>query len=178
MHVPTHLMSGWCVASLFKLTPRERLFCMIAASAEDVDGVGAVMGTQSDAYQNYHHLLGHNLPFIVLVAMVLTIFSQHKLKAFLLYLCLGHLHLLMDLFGSGPGWGIAYLFPFSRHAYKTGLAWEFFSWQNITMASVLLVWVIVIAIRQGRTPVELITPDLDRRMVAWLRGGKRETANV
>lgn len=178
MHVPTHLMSGWCVASLFDLTPRERLLCMLAASAEDLDGLGAVMGTQSDAYQNYHHLLCHNLLFVTIVAIGCALVSRHKLKTLLLYFALGHLHLLMDLFGSGPGWGIAYWFPFSRHAYKTDLAWEFFSWQNITTAGVLLAWVIVIAIRQGRTPIELIAPDLDRRFVARLRGGKREAANV
>ena len=34
MHIPTHLMSGWCIASLFDLTLRERLLCMLAASAE------------------------------------------------------------------------------------------------------------------------------------------------
>jgi hypothetical protein len=151
---------------------------MLAAAAPDLDGFGAVMGTQSDAYQTFHHLLCHNLLFVTIVSIVFTLMSQNKAKAFLLYFALGHLHLLMDLFGSGPGWGIAYWFPFSRHAYKTDLAWEFFSWQNITTAGLLLAWVIVIAIRQGRTPIELVAPDLDRRFVERLGGGKREAANV
>ena len=174
MQVPIHIMSGWCAASLFDLTPRERFFCMAAASLEDLDGLGAIMGTESDAFQNYHHLLCHNLAFIVLVAIVLTLFSRHRIKALLLYIALGHLHLLMDYFGSGPGWTIAYWFPFSRRGYKTDLAWAFFSWQNLTTAAVLLAWVLFIAFRQGRTPVEWVTPDLDRRLVARLRRARQD----
>lgn len=173
MQVPVHIMSGWCIASLFDLTPRERFFCMAAASLEDLDGLGAVMGTESDAFQNYHHLLCHNLMFTIVVAFALGCFSQHRLKPILLYIALGHLHLLLDYFGSGPGWGIAYFWPFSRHSLRTTLAWEFFSWQNLSAAGVLLVWTLVIAMRQRRTPVEWITPDLDRRFVTWLRGIKR-----
>jgi hypothetical protein len=172
MQVPIHIMSGWCVANCFTLTARERMFCMVAASAQDLDGVGVVMGVESDAYQNYHHLVCHNLAFIVIVAIVLTILSRHRLKVLLLYLVLGHLHLLMDYFGSGPGWGIAYWFPFSRRAYKTHLAWEFFSWQNLAMAAALLLWTLLIAKWQGRTPVETITPDLDRRFVSRLRAAR------
>src|SRR3954470_6481050 len=104
MHVPTHIMSGWGVANLFNLTARERFFCMAAASVEDIDGLGLVMGFNSDAYQNYHHTLGHNLTFILMVAAMFTIFSVHRIKPLLLYIALGHLHLVMDYFGSGPGW--------------------------------------------------------------------------
>ena len=178
MHAPTHIMSGWCVANCAELTPRERLFCMIAATAPDLDGIGAVIGTNSDAYQRWHHLLCHNLLFVLVLAGGLTMFSRHRMKALLLYLVLGHLHLLMDYFGSGPGWTIAYCWPFSTEKYKTDLAWEFFSWQNIACAAALLAWVIVIAIRQSRTPLELITSDLDRRVVARLRGQNREAAKL
>ena len=48
-------------------------------------------------------------------------------------------------------------------------AWEFSSWQNRVAALVLLVWVLGIAVVRGRTPVELLTPDLDRRIVTRLR---------
>src|SRR6185503_4946881 len=111
--------------------------------------------------------------FVSLAAIALAAISTHRLKALLLYLALGHLHLLMDYFGSGPGWGIAYFWPFSRRQLKTDLAWEFFSWQNQLTAGVLLLWVIAIARRQGRTPIELIAPDLDRRFVGWLQRSSR-----
>jgi hypothetical protein len=168
MHVPTHILSGWCAASLLRLTPRERLFAMIAASAADVDGISILFG--EGTYQTYHHLLGHNLLWAVVVAVVLAQLATNKLKAFVLYLALGHLHLVMDYFGSGPLWPIYYLWPFNGTFYfvnKNG--WPFTSWQNTTVAAALLAWTIGIAYRQGRTPLELITPRLDRAFVAWLR---------
>src|SRR5438045_101828 len=105
-------MSGWCVASLFRLTPRERLFCMAAASLADVDGLSIVFGRE--AYWDYHHVLGHNVVFAVLVALILTAFSTHRPMAFALYVALAHLHLVLDYFGAGPNWRIYYLWPLSR----------------------------------------------------------------
>ena len=42
MHIPTHILSGWCTGNLFDFKPRERLFCMIAATAADLDGLGMI----------------------------------------------------------------------------------------------------------------------------------------
>src|SRR5436190_2004366 len=109
---------------------------MIAASAADVDGIGRLYSEQ--VYWRFHHILGHNLLFGLLIALIFTAFSNHRLKALLIYLFLVHLHLLMDYFGSGPGWGISYLWPFDRHSFVNPHAWEFFSWQNITTAAVFL----------------------------------------
>ncbi|HSU65852.1 MAG TPA: hypothetical protein VLJ39_03175 [Tepidisphaeraceae bacterium] len=47
MHIPTHIMSGWCMANLVRLTARERLFTMIAATAADLDGVSRVFGQEA-----------------------------------------------------------------------------------------------------------------------------------
>jgi inner membrane protein len=167
MHVQTHIMSGWCLGNLVDLTPRERLFCMLAATLPDLDGAAVLFGF--DAYREYHHLLGHNLAFCLLVTLVLTCLSTHRLKVFFLFLGLIHLHLLMDYFGSGPLWKIYYFWPFSRTGYLTDWAWEFYSWQNISAAAVLLIWTIGIAVREGRTPLEAIMPRLDEQLVRWLR---------
>jgi inner membrane protein len=163
-------MSGWCAANCVSgVTPRERFFCMAAASVADVDGLSYLFGP--DAYMDYHHVLGHNLALAVLASAVFAAFAspRHRLLTFVLCLALAHLHLVLDYFGSGPNWRIYYLWPFSRWSVKNPDAWEFFSWQNITVAMTLLAWTLVIAVSLGRTPVELITPDLDRRFVAWLR---------
>lgn len=167
MHVQSHLMSGWCVSNLFRLTPEERLFAMVAASAADLDGLSILFG--QDAYWDYHHKIAHNLPLALLVAIALTLFSRHRLKAFLLYLGLFHLHLVLDYFGSGPGWPIYYFWPFSQWAVLNPRAWNFYSWQNITAAVLFLAWTIAIAVYCGRTPLEAIMPRLDRQLVAWLR---------
>src|SRR5688500_2904323 len=172
MHVPTHLMFGWCVGNCFPLSPRERVGCMAAASLADLDGVTYVAG--ESAYQMYHHLLGHNLLFAVVFATVLAALSRGRARiaaVFILYLALAHSHLIMDYFGSGPNWPIYYLWPFDpSFKFRNQNGWEFTSWQNKTAAAVLLAWTIGIAIVKLRTPVELLVPRLDQQMV---RGARR-----
>ena len=143
------------------------MFAMIAASAADLDGLGIVIS--QDDYVAFHHVLGHNLMFAVVTASVLTIFSTHWLKAFGLFLALFHLHLVLDYFGSGPGWGISYFWPFSRYEILNPNAWEFFSWQNLCAAGVFLFWTIAIIFRNRRTPLEAIMPVLDQKIVRVLK---------
>lgn len=168
MHVPTHIMSGWCLANVVRLTARERLFCMIAATAADLDGLSILFGQA--AYWDYHHVVCHNLPFALLMSAGLAAFSASRLKAFFVYLAAAHLHLVLDYFGSGPGWPIHYGWPLFHAVWHNPNAWEFSSWQNRVAALIFLIGVLGIAVVRQRTPVELITPDLDRRFVARLRG--------
>ena len=168
MHVVTHVLSGWCAGNLFRLSARERVCCMAAASLADLDGLGILVS--QNAYWNYHHKLTHNLPFGLLVTIALVLISKRRVLASVLYLALFHLHLLMDYFGSGRGWPIYYLWPFSNWAIdNTHASWEFYSWQNISIGLALIIWTFWIAIRMGRTPIELPMPNLDRQIVAWLR---------
>jgi len=76
----------------------------------------------------------------------------------------------MDSFGSGPGWGIPYFWPFSKHTSINPHAWEFYSWQNLSAAAVFILWTLWIARRHGRTPLEALMPNLDRQLVAFLGG--------
>ena len=168
LHLQTHILSGWCIGNLVPgFTPRERLFCMLAAAACDVDGL-SILGGQ-EAWWDYHHTLGHNLAFGVLLCLALAAFSTHRVLAFLAYLALFHLHLLLDSYGSGPGWGIPYLWPLSPREWRSDHAWPFYSWQNITAFAALLLWTFRIARRSGRTPLEAIMPGLDRQLVRLLR---------
>lgn len=167
VHIQTHILSGWCAGNLLPLTPRQRLFCMIAASIEDLDGLGIVWS--EDAYWALHHKLGHCVGYGLVVSAVLVIFSKsRRLPCFFLYLALFHLHLGLDLLGSGANWDIFYLWPFSDFRIKSDWGWELFSWQNITAFIVLLAWTVLIAKRQRRTPLELLMPSLDRKFVEKL----------
>ena len=174
MHVPTHILSGWCLGNLLPLTPRERLGCMIAATAADLDGLGIIFG--QEAYWEYHHKLGHNLFFAVVIAGVLTIFLSNRRRraaGFALYLAMAHLHLVLDYFGSGPGWPIWYLWPANSIQIINPHAWPFFSWQNIAAAYGLLAWAVWIAWRNRRTPLELLMPRLDERLAGMMGRGRR-----
>jgi len=173
MHVQTHVMSGWCIANLFRLSPRQRLMSMIAASIADLDGLSILAG--QEAYWNWHHRLCHNLPFGLLACIILALVSRARLPVFFLYLGLFHLHLLMDVFGSGPGWPIYYFWPFSNWIIDNRhLSWEFYSWQNISIAIPFFVWTVGIAIYKGRTPLEVPMPRLDRQLVTWFEGRFRK----
>ena len=167
MHIPTHILSGWVVANVFPLRPGERLCGMIAAAIPDLDGIGIVLG--QDAYQRWHHVVCHNLPFGIIVSCVLAGFSRRsnagRLAIFGLYLLLFHLHLVMDYFGSGPGWPIVYLWPFSDFRLVNWQAWELASWQNTLTAAVLLAITVAIAIVKRRTPLEVLMPSLDAQLV-------------
>jgi inner membrane protein len=168
MHVQTHVLSGWCLANLFPLSPRQRLGAMIAASAADLDGLGIVFG--QEAYWRYHHTLGHNLLFGLVLSLILAMIAGRRVGVLFLYLNLFHLHLLMDFFGSGPGWPIAYLWPFSRQVWDNRhWSWAFYSWENISTAAVFVAWTVLIVRRKGRTPLEALMPNLDRQLVRIFR---------
>jgi inner membrane protein len=159
MQLLTHALAGWCIGNLVATSPNERLGCIAISCAPDVDALSLMWGT--DAYRRLHHVLTHNLPFAVCASAALTRLTQGRLKVFCLYLLLFHLHLLMDLFGSGATWGIAYLWPLSSRYFAVSEAWDLRSWQNLVLLGVSLVWTIWIAARFQRTPLEVIAPRLD-----------------
>ena len=165
MHIPTHILSGWVLGNLFPLTPRERLGAMIAATVPDLDGLGIVFGER--AYQDWHHVACHNLPFCLIACGVLAALSRRigigLIGLFLLYGALFHLHLLMDYYGSGPGWPIVYLWPFSSFKFVNWQSWELSSWQNTLAAGVLLAITIGIAAMRKLTPLEVLMPSLDAK---------------
>jgi len=136
---------------------------MVAASIPDIDGLGIVFG--QEAYWRFHHYLGHNVFFGLAVAGVGACFSARKIVAFAMYLFAFHLHLVMDFFGSGPGWKIHYWWPISDVGYRTQYVWNLSSWQNTVAAALLLLWTMAIAYRFGRTPLELVSPSLNERLV-------------
>ena len=168
MHTSTHLLSGWCVGNLFNLTGRERLFCMIAATAQDLDGLGIILYPiyGNKYYWEWHHVLFHNLLTAIILTALLVIWSKHRIKAALLYFGLFHLHLLMDYVGSGELWTIHYLYPFNKLELMWTGAWPMFSWQNITTGFILIGWTIWIAAKKERTPLEQLMPSLDQQLVA------------
>jgi hypothetical protein len=142
---------------------------MLAATLADLDGVGFFVSEK--AYWDWHHVAGHNVLYAVVMSGVLSAFSGRRWFAvFPVYMALAHVHLVMDYYGSGPGWAIYYLWPFSGWKVRNPEAWELSSWQNVLAFGVLGVWGVVIAVRKGRTPVEVVTPGLDRRAVRWVRG--------
>ena len=161
MHIPTHILSGWCIANTVPcLTPKDRLMLVLAASIADIDGVGILWST--DAYLELHHVCGHNLVAAISASTILGLLSQHRALCIFLSLALFHLHLLMDFYGSGQGWGIACWWPFSDEYYHTDGAWSLGGWQNYLALAILIGWSWRIHRARRRTPFELLLPVVDR----------------
>ena len=161
MYIQAHVLSGWIAGNYLKLNARERFLCMVAAGIPDVDGLGILVS--QDAYDDYHHVLGHNLLFGLIVVLILTSFSSHKKKSFLIYLALFHLHILMDLFGSGELWTISYFWPFSNYALYSEFNWALYSWQNMIVNAFVVIWTVVLIVSKKRTPLEYLMPELDKK---------------
>ena len=92
----------------------------------------------------------------------------------LLALTAFHLHLLGDLVGSrGPDgyqWPISYLFPFSTAWRLTWSGqWTLNAWPNMLLTLLVLAFTLYLALRYGRSPLEIVSPEADRAFVAKLR---------
>jgi hypothetical protein len=149
---------------------------MLAASLPDLDGITYILGRE--AYWSTHHIIGHNILYGILLCGILAAFSRHRIKVFFLYLGLFHLHLVMDLFGSGPGWTISYLWPFNGHGFEINYCWPLYSWQNITAGILFLLWTLFIIRQKKRTPLEIIMPSLDHQIVDFFNKKPEEKNNA
>lgn len=172
MHLLTHALAGWCVGCSLPTSPKERALCIGVSLLPDIDGLSIVGGVQ--AFYDYHHVLAHNLLFGAASLLLIWWLARCRPLMVLVFVALFHLHLLMDLFGSGPGWGIAYFWPFSSAEYSTRYSWQIDAWQNYAALAALAVWTIAIAVCQKRTPFEYVAPRFDPAILAVLRRSRSD----
>ena len=87
----------------------------------------------------------------------------------LLSLVAFHLHLLCDLAGRGPGWGIYYLWPTSMHEWFWKGQWNLASWQNTLIGLAATLACLACSLRWRRTVVELFSVRWDAEVTRTLR---------
>jgi hypothetical protein len=181
MNPISHLLTGWVVANTADLTVRDRALVTLAGVVPDIDGLGVVAEILTEHttspllwYSKYHHVLGHNLGFgMLLTAAVILLGIRRWMTAFLA-LVVFHLHLFGDLVGSrGPDdyqWPIPYLSPFSDRwkLIWTG-QWGLNAWPNVLITTLLLAAAIYIAWKKGCTPLEMVSKRTDAAFVSILR---------
>ena len=178
----THFLMGWAVANtLPSLTKRERVFVTLASVVPDVDGLGIIAEklTQNSSHPlnwwtDYHHILGHNIGFALLVAGLAAVFSKQKLMTSLLVFLSFHLHLIGDLVGArgpdGDQWPIPYLLPFSNHMRLTWSGqWALNAWPNMVITAALIALSLILARTRGYSPLEMISAKADASLVRVLR---------
>lgn len=177
----SHFLIGWLVATPTKLTSKERTIITLAGVIPDIDGIGIIaeLVTRDTSYPlfwwtNYHHILGHNIGFAILVTIITFIFSTNKWLAALLTWCSFHLHLLGDLVGSrGPDgyqWPIPYLLPFSNSWQLTwSRQWQLNAWPNLLITGVCLSLIFFLANKRGYSPVGIFSLSADKVFIDTLR---------
>jgi inner membrane protein len=176
-----HLLIGWATANAVALDRRDRAIVTLASVLPDLDGFGLVpelvtRGTSHELFwwTDYHHLLGHNLAFALVVTALAAALGHARLKTALLALASVHLHLLGDVVGArGPDgyqWPIPYLLPFSdRWQWSWSGQWALNAWQNFAIAIPLLAWTLWMAWKRGRSPLELVSTRANDALVTTLR---------
>ncbi len=177
----THFLLGWVTANAAQLNRRERAVVTIAGIIPDADGFGLVaeIATRGSAHplmwwSEYHHVLGHNIGFCLLVtAAGYALATRRTLTASLVFLSF-HLHLLGDLIGArgpdGEQWPIPYLSPFSAAWQWTWSGqWALNGWPNLVITAAMLATTLWLAWRRGYSPLEMLSSRADKALVAALR---------
>ncbi len=177
----THFLVGWIVANSADLNRKERAAVTVAGVIPDIDGIGAIAETLTRGwdkpllwYSEYHHVLGHNLGFAVMVAAVSFMLATRRWKTAVLAFLSFHLHLLGDLVGGrGPDgyqWPIPYLLPFSDTWQWTWQGqWELNAWPNFVITIIALVMTFYLAWKRGYSPLEMVSASVDRTFIETLR---------
>ena len=177
----THLLVGWTVANSAPLNRRERALVTIAGVIPDVDGLGIVADLLTrnsnhplEWWGRFHHVLGHNLAFALLVAVATFFASTRRWVAASLAFLSFHLHLLGDLAGArgpeGYQWPIPYLMPFSDDWQLVWRGqWALNAWPNFAVTGMLLILTLYLAWQRGFSPIEMVSPRADRLFVQTLR---------
>ncbi len=166
MNPIVHAELSWLGAQ--KLTERrDRLLVTLGGVIPDLDGLTLLAG--EEAYGKWHHVLTHGIVSAVLLSAVLAACAKRKLAVFGLAFAAFHLHLLCDLLGSGPGWPLYYLWPFSRVETSWSGQWNLASWQNSLIGLAATLSVLACAVPFKRTMVELFSLTADAQVVATIR---------
>jgi inner membrane protein len=145
-------------------------------------------------FSQYHHAL-HTLLFAVIVTVAGFVASswtgrphvsptrcaarrnvghQRWMTAALVFIAF-HVHLLEDVVGGrgpdGYGWPIPYLQPFSSAwTWTWSGQWQLNAWPNVAITCALIIVLMWIAVKKGRTPLEFVSREADEAVVRAVRG--------
>ena len=181
MNPITHSLLSWIVADAGEMGRRDRTIVMLAGIAPDLDAAGIVVEvlTRNSErpllwWSDYHHVLGHNLAFGVVVTAVSFALATKRWKAAALACLTFHLHLICDVLGArGPDgyqWPIPYFFPFlTEWQWTWDGQWELNAWPNFLVTGIALLITFYWAWKKGYSVLEMISTSADRAFVETLR---------
>lgn len=182
MHVITHLLAGWTFAEGLE-DRRDKTVVAWCSALPDLDGLGYVVDLitlhtafpQSHYYEMFHRLWGHGMPAALVIALAVFLWRRNVWVA-LLGLLSVHLHLFMDVLGSGGKlsgqvWPVDYLSPLLPGAvvFEWSEQWPLAGWQNMTITLALIAFTLWRGCVTGQTALAAVSVRIDRAVVAALR---------
>ncbi len=181
MNPLTHFFISWDVANFGNLDHRDRVLVSVAGIIPDTDAFGMLpeLLTRNSAHPlfwwtNYHHVLGHNLSFALLVMAICGMLAHKHVKTALIAFLAFHLHLFCDVIGArGPDgyqWPMSYLYPFSEGMQLEWAGqWALNAWPNFLITGIALFLAFYWAWKRGYSPVGILSRSADAAFVATLR---------
>lgn len=174
MHLEAHAGVGWALGVLAPGSDRRlRNACVLAAVLPDVDTVAYLWGPE--AYMNWHHTFGHNVflgALVVAAAMALDVrasrsapgrtpLSPGRALARGLVVALAFAsHLVGDMKLSA--YDVELFWPVSRHGYEFTPNWGLGHPPNTVLVYGSFAFAVLLAILGKPSPLDLISPNLDR----------------
>jgi membrane-bound metal-dependent hydrolase YbcI (DUF457 family) len=148
LHFLTHVGISWIVADLARLTPRDRWVVVLAGALPDLDGIGILWSEH--AYAAAHRAAAHSVFFAVLIVVLALLVANRPWAAGVLAAVSFHLHLLLDVIGTG-GLPIRYLWPLTEREWSYDGHWVLASWPNAAVMTATALGVVVIEWRRRRS---------------------------
>ena len=175
----THILESWLLANAIPTDRRGRLAITLSGVLPDLDGIGYPIEelTRGSAhplfwFEDFHHVLLHNICAGLLFAGVSYFLCGCSWRVALGSLAAFHLHLLCALIGSagadGEIWPLFYLLPFSGYELSWAGQWRLDSPINIAITFICEALVLYLAWRRGFSPIELLSPSLDTRLMSMV----------
>jgi len=183
MNPITHFLISWNIAEVCNNNQKDTILITAGGIIPDIDGLGAIGDmfsseayklTHTSLYEQYHHILCHNITFCAICLIFVLLISKRKLITAALFTLTFHLHLLCDILGSGGGdgyrWPIPYLYPFSTKPQLewTG-QWQLASWQNLVITLIFMITSLFLIRKKGSSPIGWISPKADKELVKTIR---------
>lgn len=162
----THAALGWVVGTLAPGSDRRlRAWCTAAAVLPDVDALAMLAG--KEYYDRFHHTFGHNVfTGALCVAAAAWHFRGRWTSTSLVAACFAS-HLLTDMKLSG--WELHLLWPFSMRGWEFHPNLQLGHPINFVLVYAFMILPWLLAFRRRVTPLELVSPRLDRLLLNAFR---------
>ena len=161
-----HLQYGWWFAHWGKFSRLERAAITLAGVSPDLDGLTLFAG--ADAFDSYHHILFHNVGFVLGVAVVAGLLFWRRPVVWALVVFASATHVLEDYVT--VGWNQYPWKPFDASVVNLANHLPVWLVQGVFQVAAMLfilamtVWIYV---RYRRTPIEILSPALDRLLLNY-----------